>query len=55
MRGEFSLYVNPGPEKTEEEARESLKSHKALTIDVSFDFFDFLGVYFQLFLVYLEK
>jgi hypothetical protein len=35
--------------------RESLKAPIALAIDVLFRFFHFLGGYFQLFLVYLEK
>ena len=53
MRGGFSRYIGP---EFQEGARESLKGPKALDIDVLFwFFFHFLGGYFQLFLVYLEK
>jgi hypothetical protein len=50
----FSWYIGPGPGE-QEGARESLKAPIALAINVLFRFFHFLGGYFQLFLVYLEK
>ena len=50
-------YIDPGPE-SQVGAREALKGPIALVIDVLF-WFVFIweggGVYFQLFLVYLEK
>jgi hypothetical protein len=50
MRGEFSVGTSVRGPESQEGARESLKVPIVLAIDLLF-----LGRYFQLFLVYLEK